>query len=189
MPIFKTAADKHVSADALREFLSHQCNYVDKEVKGRRKADLWLMVNDKLIGAGPHNDKLIGAGMADIAPCQLVESRPIRHLKKKLKREWTKGASLMRRQLISAKIKKAFKQYTMDNCADRTIGEVRREIGNTVGMSLETGEARLFYDRQLKRWGRGKKRKSKRVPDPMEEWERRRMDWEHVLSCKISDAD
>ena len=114
VPIFKTAADKHVSVDALREFLGRQCNYVDKEVKGRRKADLWLMVNNKLIGAGAYNGKLIGADMADIAPCQLVESRPISRLKKKLKREWTKGASLMRRQLISAKIKKAFKQYTYE---------------------------------------------------------------------------
>ena len=186
------AADRYVPVQALRAFLVHQCNYADKVLNRCKKPDLWRMACDMMIGEKP-----VSAGKApDPAPYQLVEARPLRRLQKKLKREWAKGASLMRRQLISGKIKKAFKQYTKENCADRTIGEVRAEIGNTVGISLEHGEARLFFDRQLRiHWllvFKGIKHKKRRRVvrpkyTPREIWERKRMRWENALSQILCD--
>ena len=101
----------------------------------------------------------------------------------------------MRRRLISSKVRKAFKQYTKDNCADRTLGDIRKEVGVTVGMSLDYGNARLFFDRQLlSHWqlifkGVTRKRRRLRVGrathSPLEMWEAKCMAMEHALSYHL----
>ena len=118
---------------------------------------------------------------------QLVETEPLRRLRKVLKRSWIKGASLMRRKQKSEQIRRRIKAYTLEACADSTVYAIRTEIARDVKISLGYGKARAFFDRQLSKHLNSlrKKKRKKRQLDPaetMRKYELECMEYEDALS-------
>ena len=142
-----------------------------------------------------------GAGVDDHAGEVVVpfhDDASAKRLRKRLKRTWIKGARELRRRVISCRIKSALAMYTLTAFGDHTLVQVRHEVADHVGMSLESGQSRMFFERRLEKhlrrlpqkYRRGQRRAqanlrvcSRADGDPLAEYhEMIRMHHEDVLS-------
>ena len=121
------------------------------------------------------------------APFQLVSVEPAsthKCLRKRLGRLWHKGAKSLWRRTVSSRIKGVLKTYTLEASGTCTLLQVRKEIASEVGMSLESGQARIFFHRQLMKhlMSMKRKRRKRQQPCSLLVYERRCMSFEDTMS-------
>ena len=206
LPALYKQALKFTNRRQLTDFLRNDCKVkIPQRIK---KDDIALMILDELrksldadtrmaadidsatglARAADTADAAMDVDVADAAiATQVVVKEPLRQLRKTLKRTWIKGASLIRRKLISNQIRRALAAYTLEDAADSTACVIRSEVAAKVKMSLESGQARAFFERQLSKHvdSLRKPRRSKRIPSPQEvmrKYELEQMKYEDALS-------
>ena len=124
------------------------------------------------------------------APFQLVSVEPAsthKCLRKRLGRLWRRGAKSLWQRTVSSRIKCVLKTYTLEASGACTLLQVRKEIASKVGMSLESGQARLFFHRQLMKhlMSMKRKRRKRHPPDSVLVYERRCMSFEDAMSGSL----
>ena len=185
-------------------FLQHQClctflrTYCHiKILNGAKKAALAARLRDELLRDAQHAaddadaadaaDAVDPADAAANVACQLVAVEPAstsRCLRKRLGRLWRRGAKELWQRTVSSRIKGALKTYTLKASGGCTLLQIRKEIASKVGMSLESGQARRFFYRQLMKHLmslKPRKYKTRRL-DPLLVWERGCMSFEDTMS-------
>ena len=173
-------------------FLRNCCHI--KLLPGVKKAALAARLRDELLKDAQHAaDDADAADAVDAAAnvaCQLVAVEPAstsRCLRKRLGRLWRRGAKKLWQRTVSSRIKGALKRYTLKASGGCTLGQIRKEIASKVGMSLESGQARLFFHRQLMKHLMSMKRKRRRRQPPASVlvYERRCMSFEDAMSGSL----
>ena len=124
------------------------------------------------------------------APVQMVAVEPAsthKCLRKRLGHLWRKGAKRLWQRTVSVRIKDALKTYTLNASGACKLLQVRKEIASKVGMSLESGQARLFFHRQLMKhlMSMKRKRRKRHPPDSVLVYERRCMSFEDAMSGSL----
>ena len=109
-----------------------------------------------------------GARGADF-PGQMVDfektNRKMRKTKKKLMKKWLKGASLIRRRLLSAAIVAELKRclFPRGRRLQWTVESLRNHVSSVVGNSLHGGHALIFFHDKLQQLLPRKKRSKKKA--------------------------
>ena len=188
-------------------FLRYCCHI--KLLPGVKKAALAARLRDELLKDAQHADTskasnvaaaagdAHGTNVADAAgdahgtdaPFQLVSVEPAsthKCLRKRLGRLWRRGAKSLWQRTVSSRIKGVLKTYTLEASGACTLLQVRKEIASKVGMSLESGQARLFFHRQLMKHLMSMKRKPRKYKarrlDPLMVYEISCMNFEDTMS-------
>ena len=209
LPMLCDGAVAFLHYQRLCTFLRTRCHI--KILNGARKAALAARLRDELLKDALHADTskasnvaaaagdAHGTNVADAAgdahgtdaPFQLVSVEPAsthKCLRKRLGRLWRRGAKSLWQRTVSSRIKGVLKTYTLEASGACTLLQVRKEIASKVGMSLESGQARRFFYRQLMKHLmslKPRKYKARRLDpllDPLLVWENRCMSFEDTMS-------
>ena len=205
LPLLCDGAVAFLQHRQLCTFLRDCCHI--KLLPGVRKAALAARLRDELLKDAQHADiskaggaataagDAHGTNVADAAgdahgtdaPFQLVSVEPAsthKCLRKRLGRLWHKGAKSLWRRTVSSRIKGVLKTYTLEASGACTLLQVRKEIASEVGMSLESGQARIFFHRQLMKhlMSMKRKRRKRQQPCSLLVYERRCMSFEDTMS-------
>ena len=192
--------------DGAVAFLQHRrlCTFLRtcchiKILPGVKKAALAARLRYELLKDAQHADISKASTVADAAgdahgtdaPVQLVSVEPAstyKCLRKRLGRLWRKGAKSLWQRTVSSRIKGVLKTYTLEASGACTLLQIRKEIASKVGMSLESGQVRIFFHRQLMKHLMSMKRKrhKRRPPDPVLVYERRCMSFEDTMSESLN---
>ena len=209
LPMLCDGAVAFLQQRRLCTFLRTCCHI--KLLPGVKKAALAARLRDELLKDALHADTskasnvaaaaagdAHGTNVADAAgdahgtdaPFQLVSVEPAsthKCLRKRLGRLWRRGAKSLWQRTVSSRIKCVLKTYTLEASGACTLLQVRKEIASKVGMSLESGQARLFFHRQLMKhlMSMKRKRRKRHPPDSVLVYERRCMSFEDAMSGSL----
>ena len=208
LPMLCDGAVAFLQQRRLCTFLRTCCHI--KLLPGVKKAALAARLRDELLKDALHADTskasnvaaaagdAHGTNVADAAgdahgtdaPFQLVSVEPAsthKCLRKRLGRLWRRGAKSLWQRTVSSRIKGVLKTYTLEASGACTLLQIRKEIASKVGMSLESGQARLFFHRQLMKhlMSMKRKRRKRHPPDSVLVYERRCMSFEDAMSGSL----
>ena len=81
----------------------------------------------------------------------IVAVEPGRRLRRRFHKTWVRGARKLNRKMLSGNVKQAIATYCLALHGKKTLLQVRREVADKVGHSLESGHKRAIFERQLAR--------------------------------------
>ena len=92
--------------------------------------------------------------VADHAADQIVDfgetNRKMRKAKRKMTKKWLKGASLIRRKILSKDIVAELRKELRPGIWPQwTVASLREHVGNVVGKSLHAGHPLIFFGKKL----------------------------------------